>query len=320
MRFGKMEVEMKSKLCRLGVFYLASAMLLVLLAACASPPEETPPSAITVTDQLGRTVRLEEVPKRIISLAPSNTEILFALGLADRIVAVTDYCNYPPQAEEKPSVGGFSTPNIEEIVAHSPDLILATSIHEKRVLPKLEDKRLVVFALNPKTIDEVLEAITLVGKITGSEAEASRLVGEMQRRIKAVADRVSGLSEEQKPRSFYLLWHAPMMTSGSGTLQNDLIVKAGGMNIAKNISGYADISLEAVIVSNPEVMVAGAGHGSGEDLTFQFIQTETRLSSVSARINNRLHAIDADLASRGGPRIVDALEQFAAFIHLELFK
>ncbi len=311
---------MKSKLCRLGVFYLVLAILLVLLAACASSPGETPPSAITVTDQLGRTVRLEEVPQRIISLAPSNTEILFALGLADRIVAVTDYCNYPPQAEEKPSIGSFSTPNIEEIVAHSPDLIVATSIHEKRVLPQLEDKGIAVFVLNPKTVDGVLEAITLAGKITGSEAEASRLVGEMQRRIKVVTDRTDGLSEEQKTRSFYLLWHDPLMTSGSGTLQNDLIVKAGGTNIAQNITGYGAISLEVVIASNPEVMMAGAGHGSGEGLTFRFIQTETRLSSVSASINNRLHAVDADLANRGGPRIVDALEQFAAFIHPELFK
>jgi len=299
---------------------IISLILLSLLVACAPPPEEAPLSAIEVTDQLGRVVTLETIPQRIISLAPSNTEILFALGLADRVVAVTDFCNYPPEAGEKPSIGGFSTPSIEDIIALSPDLILATSIHEKRIIPQLEDKGLTVFVLNPRTIDEVLAAITLTGKITGKEREASRLVAEMQKRIKVVTGKISSLSEDQKPRTFYALWHKPLMTVGSETLQDDLIEKAGGINIAWDITGYGDISLEAVIAASPEVIVAGAGHGSGGDLTFQFIKTEMRLRDVAARINNRVYAMDADLASRGGPRIVDALEQFAAFIHPELFK
>jgi len=310
---------MKSKLCRAVVFCLASVVISSLFVACAAPTGKATPSTIEVTDQLGRVVKLEEVPERIISLAPSNTEILFALGLGDKVVGVSDYCNYPPEVQEKPSIGGFSTPNIEELVSLSPDLILAGSIHEKRVIPQLEGKGLTVFALEPETIDEVLAAITLTGKVTGKEGEALRLVAEMQKRIKAVTDRTEGLSQEQKTRSFYVVWHDPLMTSGSGTLQDDLIAKAGGVNIAHDITGYGDISLEAVIVANPEVIIAGAGHGSGEDLSFQFIQKETRLREVAARINNRVYAIDADLASRGGPRIVDALEQFAELIHPELF-
>jgi len=311
---------MKSRLYKFGVLSLVLAMLLALLAACAPSSEGAQRPGIAVTDQLGRVVSVEAVPQRIISLAPSNTEILFALGLAEQVVGVTDYCDYPPEAEATPSVGGFSTPNIEEIVALSPDLVLATSMHEKRVIPQLEDKGLAVFALNPRTVDEVLEAITLTGEITGREKEASRLTREMQWRIKAVTDRTDDLSEEQKVRTFYVLWHDPLMTAGSGTLQDDLIRKAGGINIARDITGYGDIGLEAVLASNPEVMIAGTGHGSAEDLTFKFIQTETRLEGVAARKNNRVYSVDADLASRGGPRIVDALEQFAAFIHPELFR
>ena len=311
---------MKNKLCSSGTLLLVLAMMLSLFASCAPAPKEVPSSTGEVTDQLGRVVKLEGIPQRIISLAPSNTEILFSLGLADKIVAVTDYCDYPPEAKEKPSIGGFSTPNIEELVALSPDLILATSIHEKRIIPQLEGKGMTVFALNPKTLDEVLEAINLVGEITGEEEKASGLVAEMENRIKAVTDKADGLPENERPRVFYIVWHDPLMAAGSETLQDDLIEKAGGINIARDFSGYADISLEAFIAANPEVMIAGGGHGSGEDLTFQFAKTELRLKNTDARQNNRVYMIDGNLTSRPGLRIVDGLEKFAEFIHPELFK
>ena len=299
---------------------MISLILSGLLVGCVVVPEEAPEPAIEVTDQLGRVVRLETIPQRIVSLAPSNTEILYALGLADRLVAVTDFCNYPPEAREKPSIGGFSTPNIEEIVALSPDLILATSIHEKRVIPQLESKGLVVFALAPKTIDEVLEAITLTGKITGTERNASTLVADMRQRIAAVTDRVSSLSHEKKPGAFYVVWHEPLMIAGLGTLQDDLIGKAGGVNMGGGTTGYAEISLEAVIAANPDVMIIGVGMGSGQNATSQFVETETRLRDIAARINNRIYAIDSDLTSRAGPRIVNALEQFAIFLNPELLE
>ena len=311
---------MKNKIFKLGLTYLVLALGMSLFVACTPQPEGAKPSPSQITDQLGRVVALDKVPQWIISLAPSNTEILFALGLADKVVAVTDFCNYPVEAEAKPSIGGFSTPNIEEIVALSPDLLLATSIHEKKVIPQLENKGLTVLVLNPRTIDAVLEAINLVGKTAGAEAEASTLVAEMRQRIRAVTDKTASLSEEQRLRTFYVLWHDPLMTAGADTLQDELIRKAGGTNIAGELTRYADIGLEVVLAADPEVMIAGAGHGSGASLTFQFAQNESRLKDVAARRNNRLYAIDSDLAGRPGPRIVDALEQFAKFIHPELFR
>jgi len=311
---------MRNKLCRLGVLYLVSAMLISFLVACAPPPEEVTSSAIEITDQLGRTVKLDRIPQRIISLAPSNTEILFALGLGDKVVGVSDYCNYPSEVQEKPSIGGFSTPNIEEVVALSPDLILATSIHEKRIIPQLEEKGMTVFALTPKTLDEVLEAITLAGEITGKEERASGLVAQMRNRIKAVTDKTDSLSQEQRLRVFYLTWHDPLMTCGAGTHHDELIRLAGGTNIARELTGYADISLEAVIQANPEVIIAGVGMGSGKDLSFQYVRTESRLRNVDARINHRVYSINIDLVGRPGPRIIDALEKFAQFIHPELFR
>lgn len=311
---------MKSRLGKRCIIYLVSAIALILAASCTPQPEKATPSPTEITDQLGRAVALGEPPQRIVSLSPSNTEILFALGLADRVVAVTDYCNYPPEAGTKPSIGGFSTPNIEEIVALSPDLILAASIHEAKIIPRLEEKDMTVFALNPKTLDEVLAAISLTGKITGVGENASVLVSGMRQRINMVTDKTASLPPEQRPGTFYIVWHDPLMTAGSGTLQDELIQKAGGANISRGIADYGNVSLEVVVKENPGVIIAGAGHGSVEDQTLQYARSEPRLRDTAARQTGRVHAVDADLASRPGPRIVDGLEQFARFIQPELFK
>lgn len=235
-------------------------------------------------------------------------------------MAVTDYCNYPPEAKDKPSIGGFSTPNIEKVVALSPDLVLATSIHQKQVIPNLGQRGITVFALAPKTLDEVLESITLVGKITSKDKEASGLVAEMSNKIKAVTDETASLSQEQRPRVFYVTWHDPLKTAGAGTLHDELMQKAGNVCAACDLTGYAGITLEAVIDANPEVIVAGVGMGTGADAPLQFALTEPRLRNTDARQHNRVYAIDVDLIGRAGPRIVDALEQFAQYIHPELFK
>jgi len=311
---------MKHRLSFVLALSLVSILMLSLLAGCAPSPQGSSSPQLTITDQLGRTVKLDKIPQRIVSLAPSNTEILFAIGLVDRIVGVTDYCDYPPEAKQKPKIGGFSTPNIESVIAASPDLILATSIHEKTAIPQLEERGLTVVALAPKTFDEVMAAIMLVGNITGKEKEATALLSDMKQRIKAVTDKTSGLSEQQKLRTLYLVWHDPPMVAAGKTLQDEVIAKAGGKNIAYELSDYAKISLEAIIQADPEVMIAGVGHGSGTSQTLEFLKNEDRLKAVSARRDGRIYGVDGNIVSRPGPRIIDGLEEFARFIHPELFK
>jgi iron complex transport system substrate-binding protein len=318
-----MGVFMKNLTRKTGIICLVAALFLSFLVACTNAPKTAPSSPASITDQPGKNITFKTPPQRIVSLAPSNTEILFALGLGDRVVGRTDYDNYPPEAKQKPSIGGFSTPNIEEVVAKSPDLVLAASIHAKKVVPQLEAMGLTVLTLNPKTIDEVLEAIMLVGKVTGKEKEAQTLISNMQQRIKAVTDKTGGLSLEQKPSTCFVVWHDPLMIANRGTLQDELIEKAGGRNnvgALSSKSGYADISLETFIAASPTVVIVGVGMGEGEDKPLQFIKTESRLKDTDARKNNRVYAINQDLAGRAGPRIVDALEQFAGYIHPELFK
>ncbi len=311
-----------NKICKVIIItaIIGGIISSLILTGCTQTDITEENFTIEITDQLGRVVTLSKTPERIISLAPSNTEILFALGLEDKVIAVTDYCNYPPAVQDKPSIGGFSTPNIEEIIALSPDLIIAASIHEEKIIPQLEEKGIVVFGLDPKTIDQVITAISLAGQVTGNEKEADNLISEMQSRIKAVTDKTGSLTEEQKKRICYLVWHEPPMLAGSGTIQSELIEMVGGINVAKNLNGYAKISLEEFIATNPQVMIAGTSHGAGEDLTLQFLKTEPRLSSCDARQTNQIYGVNADIAGRPGPRIVEALEEFAKNIHPELFE
>ncbi|OGN98503.1 MAG: hypothetical protein A2Y89_04275 [Chloroflexi bacterium RBG_13_51_18] len=301
---------------KIGLILLGVALMAGVLTACG---QSTPtPTSVTITDDFGRVVTINNThPQRIISLAPSNTEILFALGLGDRVVAVTDYCNYPPEATTKPSIGDYTEPNIEEIIAKEPDLVLATEEHETE-MAQLESRGITVVGLYPKNMDEIFNSIMLVGTITGKEAEATSLVAEMQARVKAITDKTSKLTESQKKRVFYIIWHDPIWTAGGGSFADRLITMAGGVNIAGDLNGYADMSLESVIAANPEVIIAGVGMGTGDDLPLEYMKTESRLEGLDARQNDRIYGVNMDIVGRPGPRIVDALEEFFRLIHPEL--
>jgi len=320
-------IRIKSKLRWLAALCLVLAIPVSLLVACtpiseepAPPDEEMPAFSLEVTDQAGRVVRIEKMPEKIISLAPSNTEIVFALGLEGELVGVTEYCDYPEAAKDKLKIGGFSTVDIEKVVEIQPDLILAVNIHKKEVIPELERLGLTVVCLDPTTLEKVLEAITLIGQCTDAEDEASRLVAEMRNRIEAITSKTANLTEAQKPRVFVIMWHDPLNSTGPG-LRHDIIVKAGGINIVGELlsEAYPTVTLEWVIDTNPEVIIAGVGMGTGEDLTFQFALNEERLAGVDARIHNRVYQIDLDLFGRPGPRIVQGLEQVAKMIHPAIF-
>ena len=309
------------------ILLIISAFLMAFIGACAPMPEKPAPPGqsepafpLDVTDQMGREVRIEKIPERIVSLSPSNTEIIYALGLEERLVGVTEFCDYPEAARDKPKMGGFSTVDIEQVVESEPDLILAASIHEDEVIPRLEGLGLTVLALAPKTLDEVLDAITLVGRCSGEEEEAIQLVTGMENRIKAITDETKNLAQDKRPRVFYIVWHDPLMTVGPDTRIHELIESAGGTNIAQNLAeGYPAMSLEAVIMANPQIIIAGSGMGEGASLPYEFALTEERLSGVDARLNGRIYDINTDLVGRPGPRIVDGLEKLARMIHPEIF-
>jgi len=283
-------------------------------------PEELPSFPLTIVDDLGRTVEINKLPQRIVSLAPSNTEILFALGLEDKIVGTTDYCDYPEAAKAKPRVAGYTTPDIEKLVSLDPDLILAEAIHEERLLPALDKLGLTVIVMSAKSIDVVLHDITLVGQINGKSRVAAQLVDSLTQRMKAVTSKTESLTPEKRLRVLYICWHDPIWTMGSETFIDDLIWKAGGVNIfADDFEKSRVVSLEAVITENPQVIII-SGMGTTGNLVYNSIKKETRLRGVAAIIDNHIYKIsDANLIERPGPRIVDGLEEVAKLIHPEIF-
>ncbi len=310
---------MKKRLWNVVAVLLLLILASGLAASCKSATEETKSSIIECTDQIGRLVTLEHIPERIVSLAPSNTEILFALGLGDKVVGVSDYCDYPAEALEKPKVGGYSTADVERIVALEPDLVLVEDFHVDEILPALENLGLTVVTIDPRTLDEVLDSFILIGDITGKSKEAQQLVDEMSERILAITSKTDKLSEEERLSVFYVMWHDPLMTVGTDTRIHELIEKAGGVNVFQESEGYPMIELEALVDANPQVIIAGSVMGEGADLPFTFAQTESRLANVDARLNNRVYEINTDLVGRPTPRMIEGLEQMAAMIHPELF-
>ncbi len=282
------------------------------------PPTSTPtpaPFPMTITDMAGREVTIEAEPQAIVSLAPSNTEILYALGLRDKIVGITEFCNYPPEAAEKPKVGGFSDVNTEKVVELEPDLILAASIHVAETVPALEKLGLTVVVIAPPDVPAVLEGIRLVGKITGQEKEAETLTAEMQKRIDAVAKAVEG---REKPRVFWEI-SGDLWTASPGSFINDLIVRAGGENIATEAeTPWVQLSNEVIIAADPEVIFL-ADHPFGE--TAESVASRPGWDEISAVVNDRIIEIeDTDIFSRPGPRVVDALEMVAKILHPDAFE
>jgi iron complex transport system substrate-binding protein len=274
-------------------------------------------ASLTITDDYGRKVTVKKYPQRIVSLSPSHTEILFALGLGDRVVGVCEYSDFPAEAANKPSVGSYNAPNLEQIVALEPDLVLASEEHETET-DALAARGITVVALNPKTVADVMAKITLVGQITGQDAEAAAVTGDMQKRIDAVTAKTKNLTAGDKPRVFVVIWHDPVWTVGAHTFHDELIQMAGGVNVAGNMEGYTAISMEDVLAANPQVIIAGVGMGEGSDLSLAFMRTDARLKDTDARLNQRIYGANMDIISRPGPRLADALELMFKLIHPEM--
>ncbi len=261
---------------------------------------------------------IKSTPQRIVSLSPGNTEIVYALGLQDKLVGVTTYCNYPPEAQDKPKVSEFSNVDIEKIVSLNPDLILADSIHKAEAIPALEKLGFTVLALDPPNLESVINDIQMIGEVAGNKSEADNLVSILRERVEAVTAQTEKASLE-KLRAFYLTWHDPLWTAGSGTLIDDLITKAGGINIAADLQGHSQITLEAVIERDPQIIFVTSSMGD-QDTSFNYVNNEPRFKATEALRNSRVYRVDADIFSRTTPRSVDGLEQLARLMHPEIFK
>lgn len=288
------------------------AVLSVCIWAATKPGWQTSQLSTTITDDLGREVTISEIPERIVSLAPSNTEILFALGLGGKVVGVDTYSDYPLEATQKEKVGGFSTINIEQVVALNPDLVLATGGEQEGFVEQLDGLGITVVALYPDNLDGILHDIMLVGEITGVSDAANMLTENLKQRIESVTSVVENVG---KPKVFYVVWDEPLMTAGQGTFPDALITLAGGTNLGATASGsWPTYSLEMLVKQDPEVIVLAHGKSA------ESMESLSGWNNLTAVQNGRVYEIDYNVASRAGPRIVNALENMAGYIHHELFE
>lgn len=305
-------------------------ILSVLLVACgaatpATAPSTTPTASatraaalfpMTVTDGRGKEVSLPSQPRRIVSIAPSATEIVYALGAGDLLVAVDDFSDFPAEAQALPKVGGFRT-SPEAIVAHQPDLVLAVTQAEVAPVLEAQGQRVIVF--DSTDIEGVYKDIVLLGRILGRDAAAQELVARMRSRIDAVAARTRDLPD--KPRVLHELDATDpsrVYVAGANNFIDTMIRIAGGVNVGAVGQGqYPQLSAEEIVRADPQVIVLGdAKYG----VTVESVRARPGWSAVDAVRTGRIVPIDPDIVSRPGPRLADAVEEYARLLHPDVFR
>ncbi len=309
---------------------------LLLLAACgasppaqstASPPAPAPTEAafpLALTDDAGRDVALDAAPERIVSLAPSSTEIVCALGGCDRLVGVTDYDDYPAEVGAIADVVIEAQVDLERVVAAEPDLVLAAGneITPSAVIEQLEEVGLVVMVLYPETLDEVYADITLLGTALEASDEADALISDMEDRVKVVIDAVAGADA---PRTLYEVFHGEgtTYTAGEGSFLASLIELAGGAPITGDAQGL--ISAEDLVAADPELILLGTASYdpslADEDAALAAVAARAGWGDLAAVREGRVVPYADDIVTtRPGPRIVDGLEALARAIHPDRFE
>ncbi len=285
---------------------LFAAVLVLCLSASAH--------AGSVRDMVGREVAVTIPPSRIVSLAPSLTEIVYALGAQDLLVGVTTFCDYPAETAKKPKVGGIIDPSLEAILTLRPDLVLATTEGNRdETVRELVRLGLSTYVVSPKNFAGVLESIVRIGELTGREEAARHLVGDLERRRARVVEATRG---RPKPSVLYLVWADPVIVPGRDTLITDLIRLAGGVSIsADERIEWPRLSLEQVVAKAPEVIITATHNVAHVDDALRRWRDQKIL--LPAFKSGRVHVIDGNLVHRPGPRIVDGLEALAGAIHPE---
>ena len=270
----------------------------------------------TFVDDMGRKLFLAKHPKRIISLAPSVTEMLFAIGLNDEIVGVTEFCDYPPEALEKPKVG-YAQPNLESLVALQPDLVIAPkSFLRIDLLDKLEQLKIPTFVLEPHTVEEIMAHIQMLGRIVGRPQQANDVAADLRKQIATLSQQMEGLP---RPSMLYVINSEPLITVGPGSFIHRLIELAGGRNVAEQANApYPRLSMEEVLRRNPEVLVFSAGKFEGIPQAEQ--DRWKRWDMLAAVKHKRVYQVQSELLNRPGPRIIEGLKQLVKFLHPEVLQ
>ncbi|MGI6678353.1 MAG: ABC transporter substrate-binding protein [Dehalobacterium sp.] len=298
---------MKKHMLLVGILFLIFSLTL----GCAESTPETK-TGTTIIDSIGREVVIEKNPERIISISPAITEILFAIGLDQEIIGVSDYCDYPEAALAKDKVGGFKDPNVEVILSMNPDMVFASAGVQEELITTMEELNLPVVVLESATIEQVLSNIALAGEITGKNETAKEIVDDMRQKMDEIINKVK---DQPKPKVFFEVWDDPLMSAGSTSFIHNLIETAGGTNVAGITEDeFFTFSMEKLLENDPDIYIINAHSHTPED-----IKTRTGYEVLSAVKNDQVFTVDDSLISRAGPRVIQGLEQLAKIIHPEIF-
>ena len=298
---------MRIILKKLRIFWLSSLALIICMPIQAT--------ADTVVDQLERRVVVPDDPRRVISLAPSITEIVYALEQGDRLTGVTRYSDYPREATKLPRIGSYVRLDIERIVALNPDLCIATKDgNPKAIIDRLESLKIPVYVVDPHNLDTILETILKIGTILNAGDRAKTLTTRMRTRIQRVKSRVAQVN--YRPRVFFQIGISPIVSAGTDTFIHELIELAGGINLAKGRLAYPRFSREQVLALEPEVFIITS---MARQAVFEQVKAEwRRWPNIPAVRDERIFLVDSDLFDRPSPRLVSGLELLTRLIHPEL--
>jgi len=268
-------------------------------------------------DEVGREVIVLFPPKKIVSLAPNITEILFSLGLDQEIVGVSIHCNFPEKVQSKVRVGSYISLDFEKIVSLKPDLIIATGAGNTRdMVERLERLGFPTYVIFPKNVEDVIRSVGHLSQLVGRKKEGVEIIQEMKRRRERVVELTQGLP---RPRVFLQIGEAPVVTVGKNSFADDLIRLAGGDNVAGNEKEmYPRFGMEEILKRSPEVILISSMNPKGNYQ--KVLQEWSRWKTIPAVKNGRIHLLDSDLIDRPSPRIIEGLEEMARILHPEKFK
>jgi iron complex transport system substrate-binding protein len=302
-----------------AVFHAIISVLPLLLAGGFVPAQATPqiniPAIRSLKDETGRRVKIPADVKRVVSLAPNLTEIVFALGKGDQLAGDTDFCDFPPEATRKPHVGGPQNPNFEQIVALKPDLILATSINRRETVDALDRLGLPVFLTDPHSVDEMVATVEHIGDAMNSNKAAGPLVSDLRVRLANLDRRLAGTMPR---RVLFIVWTDPLISVGRDTFIADALRHAGGQSVVDTAAEWPRVNLEEIIKLQPEFLVFASAHAGDTQHDIDALRSRPGWRELNAlRLGNIV--VISDAINRPAPRMVDAIEQLARSLHAESF-
>jgi iron complex transport system substrate-binding protein len=306
-------IPVKLKLVTVAAAFSFFCAPAVSASQTSAPPPQAPPTYRQVTDEIGRTIRIPQDIHRIVSLAPNLTETVYALGVQDRLVGDTDYCDFPPEAQQKPKVGGAVNPSLEAIAALHPDLVLVTkNLNRLETVEALEEIGIPSYATDPHTVEAIISSIARLANLLGVPQTGAALASDLERHVSSLRERLSSLPRH---RVLFIVWIEPLISVGKDTFIADALRDAGAVSVIDSSQNWPQVSLEEVVRLQPEFLIFVESHlGSASHQ-----QADTLVDLPGWRlldaVRNRRYATIGDAINRPAPRLISAVEDLARQLH-----